>query len=153
MKKLQADAVYQKWGVDQAQLSPSVYEAELEAAALDYRGVQVSKTTMMMDVPVQIPLFEDGEMVTYTGIAGDYSLSWMFGADEDDVKQLIDTVLGQQLEHSKLPAGTLCSLTMRIAEIADFVAGGMIPTDQVPELFEAELGKTGRALTCSVKIR
>ena len=152
MKELQADPSYQEWVVKQARSNPSI-DAEFDAAALEHRGVQVAKTTMLMDMPIPSPLFEDGEMVSFAGVAGNYSLQWMFGAGESDVKQVIDTVLDQKIEHAQLPETILFAVNLRIAEIADYVTGGMVPVDEIPEVFEAKLGKVGGALTCNLRIR
>ena len=116
---------------------------EREAEVFEHRGVPVSAVTLWVEVirGLPSPLMQDGKMVSYYAVAGNYGLVCNYAANPDGIKGLIDSVLDRKVKLAPLAGNTLGTFSVKAESLEKMFPGhtfgGMYSSDLKIELSKA----------------
>lgn len=145
-KALMASDEYKAFAKAAAEANPMA-DAEITENAVVHREVTFTKQTV--ETGQDTPISPGGTTTSLYGVAGSFMIS---ASSDAAAKAMTDQILDQKVERKALPNGAILALGLRLADLAEGMAGGMAGPADFPQTVSLELGQSSGRLAVNVKL-
>jgi hypothetical protein len=125
-------------------------EIDYEAKGLSHRDVVLAKTKASMSMPS--PIAPEGDMTTFSGVAGEYHVTVMTSKDDAEAKKTVDDILDKRVKRKSLGEGVLATVDVKVADVIAAMSQGQADAEEAPRAVSAQASKNGNGLRIKVKV-